>query len=393
MKKILTITFIGVLTLAASCAKQDTVYKEYLKEGGYIYPAKAINASVEKGYQRITLKWEAPMDPSLRTAKVFWDNRTQSRDFNYADYPAGKLEATIDNLEDRSYTFEIVNFDEAGNKSLATERTTAPFGESWLVSHAERSVTSAKMDGEDAVILMTKSTDEMTATHFRYKNAAGQWIEGPTMLPADREIRLPGAQKGKYFEYRSSYKPADGMDEVASVSWTKSPEPILYPLDTKGWKVSVTTDQEYSSYTADKIFDGNASSSGRWHSSRSSSDAKKFPKVLTVDTGAEEGKENTFSSFVMNLSPSGSTYHYIREIAVYIGDKPFDPDDADYAQNYGTPVFEGTVNRNDNDPEIAISPAKAGRYFAIVFKNSYHNSGYIDLWELVPYGYIPSEAE
>ena len=36
------------------------------------------------------------MDPSLRTAKVFWDNRTQSRDFNYADYPAGKLEATID---------------------------------------------------------------------------------------------------------------------------------------------------------------------------------------------------------------------------------------------------------------------------------------------------------
>ena len=58
-----------------------------------------------------------------------------------------------------------------------------------------------------------------------------------------------------------------------------------------------------------------------------------------------------------------------------------------------TPVFEGTVNRNDNDPEIAISPAKAGRYFAIVFKNSYHNSGYIDLWELVPYGYIPSEAE
>ena len=121
MKKILTITFFGVLTLAASCAKQDTVYKEYLKEGGYIYPAKAINASVEKGYQRITLKWEAPMDPSLRTAKVFWDNRTQSRDFNYADYPAGKLEATIDNLEDRSYTFEIVNFDEAGNKSLATD--------------------------------------------------------------------------------------------------------------------------------------------------------------------------------------------------------------------------------------------------------------------------------
>ena len=232
-------------------------------------------------------------DPSIRTAKLFWDSYTFEKEFNYADYPDGVVQAVIDGLEDRSYTFEIVNFDEAGNKSLATELTTAPFGESWLVSHAERSVTSAKMDGEDAVILMTKSTDEMTATHFRYKNAAGQWIEGPTMLPADREIRLPGAQKGKYFEYRSSYKPADGMDEVASVSWTKSPEPILYPLDTKGWKVSVTTDQEYSSYTADKIFDGIASSSNRWHSARSGAAAKAFPKILSIDTAAEEGQEST----------------------------------------------------------------------------------------------------
>ena len=249
------------------------------------------------------------------------------------------------------------------------------------------------MDGEDAVILMTKSTDEMTATHFRYKNAAGQWIEGPTMLPADREIRLPGAQKGKYFEYRSSYKPADGTDEVASVSWTKSPEPILYPLDTKGWKVSVTTDQEYSSYTADKIFDGIASSSNRWHSARSGAAAKAFPKILSIDTAAEEGKESTFSNFTMQLSPSGSAYHYIREIAVYIGNKPFDPNDANYAENFGKPIYEGTINRNENEPEVAVKPAQSGRYFAIVFKNSYHNSGYIDLWELVPYGYIPSEAE
>ena len=95
----------------------------------------------------------------------------------------------------------------------------------------------------------------------------------------------------------------------------------------------------------------------------------------------------------MQLSPSGSAYHYIREIAVYLGNKPFDPNDANYAENFGKPIYEGTINRNENEPEVAVKPAQSGRYFAIVFKNSYHNSGYIDLWELVPYGYIPSEAE
>ena len=147
MKKVFYIfTALTLALAAASCAKQDTVYKEWVKEGGYIYPAKPLNVEVQQGYKRIVVQWTLPMDPSIRTAKLFWDNYTFEREFNYADYPGGVVKTVIDGLEDRSYTFDIVNYDAEGNRSLVSEITTSPFAESWLVSHAERTIVSSEMD-------------------------------------------------------------------------------------------------------------------------------------------------------------------------------------------------------------------------------------------------------
>ena len=62
----------------------------------------------------------------------------------------------INGLEDRAYTFDVVNFDDKGNRSLAQELSVTPFGNNWLLSHTERSVANAVMDGNDARINMTK---------------------------------------------------------------------------------------------------------------------------------------------------------------------------------------------------------------------------------------------
>ena len=98
MKKIYIILISLLALVAASCAKQDTVYKEFIKDGGLIYPAKPLNITAERGYQRIVLKWDIPMDPSIRTAKLFWDSRTQSMDFDCSAYPDGKVSVVIPTL-------------------------------------------------------------------------------------------------------------------------------------------------------------------------------------------------------------------------------------------------------------------------------------------------------
>ena len=392
MKRYLIILVAAVAALAASCGKQDTVYKQYVKNGGYIYPAKPINVTATAGYQRVILNWEAPMDPSLRTAKVFWNSNKESREFNYADYPEGKLKTIIEDLEDRAYTFNVVNYDAAGNKSLTVEVSITPFGDSWLVSHAERSIVSARMDAENenAVITMTKSTDEMVATKFRYTTQDGEEVEySKYMEPEDREISLPRAMKGKKFAFKSGYLPEGGIDTVWTASWQESLDGITYQLDPSTWTIEATTGQVQGTYTPDKVFDGQTTGSGHYESSNNTTLRKIFPKILTIDTGAEGENGYALSGFSFFMNPAAATsLRYIRNVEVFVGDSPYDPDaTAEEVAGWGDPFHTQTFNRNDVEQAMNFRITKTGRYIALVFPNSFDTNGRITLWELVPYGY------
>ena len=390
MKKIFSIVFFSVLLF--SCGRQDTVYKEFVKEGGYIYPAKPIELTASSGYQRIFLEWMAPMDPSIRTTKLFWDNYTDSLVFSISDYKDGSLMAEVAGLDDRSYTFDVVNYDAAGHRSLAAEITTTPFGESWLLSHSERSFVSAEMDGDHALVKMGKSTDEMVATKFRYVTDSGETVESDYMKADEVEFSLPNALKGSHLAYKSAFLPGNGIDTVWVTSWTPCEMPIVYPLPVEGWTVTVTNGQVLEPYTCDKILDGIVAMDNRWHSARSGVN-KVFPKILSIDTGCPAGGEYVFTRFAFYLNPGGNTYRYIRDMKVYVGNEPYDPNDKAAQDNYGTPAISVTLTRTEAVQAFSPKVPPSGRYWALLFSNSYNTNGLIDLWEVVPYGYLVSEAE
>ena len=386
---------VGVAVALFSCGGQDEIYKEWVKKGGYDYPAKAVNLSSVIGYKSVIINWEKPMDPAVTTATLFWDNYASSQSIDYADYSDGKVSMEVGNLEDRSYTFDIVNYDAVGNKSLAAEITVSPYGDSWMVSRSERTVTSARMDGRDAKIVMSKATDEMIATRFRYKNLQDEWVECETILkPGENEVTFPNALRGKRFEYSSSFCPAAGKDTVWS-HWTKSVDGISYALDGKRWNVAVTKNQYFGINVADNIFDGNKDLSAfSWHSSKSDATKNIFPKILSVDTQKAFGEEYSFTRFEFYEHPDQPTLRYIKDIVIYVGSTYYDPDDNDYLNHYGIPFIGTQFSTEGKVSTASATQGASGRYFSIVFKNSWNTKdGFIDLWELVPYGYIPSQAD
>lgn len=386
---------VGVAVALFSCGGQDEIYKEWVKKGGYDYPAKAVNLSSVIGYKSVIINWEKPMDPAVTTATLFWDNYASSQSIDYADYSDGKVSMGVGNLEDRSYTFDIVNYDAVGNKSLAAEITVSPYGDSWMVSRSERTVTSARMDGRDAKIVMSKATDEMVATRFRYKNLQDEWVECETILkPGENEVTFPNALRGKRFEYSSSFCPAAGKDTVWS-HWTKSVDGISYALDGKRWNVAVTKNQYFGINVADNIFDGNKDLSAfSWHSSKSDATKNIFPKILSVDTQKAFGEEYSFTRFEFYEHPDQPTLRYIKDIVIYVGSTYYDPDDNDYLNHYGIPFIGTQFSTEGKVSTASATQGASGRYFSIVFKNSWNTKdGFIDLWELVPYGYIPSQAD
>ena len=375
----------AILGSVVSCTSQDDIYKEFIKDGGYIYPAKAANITSETGFQKVTLFWPVPKDPSLRSARVYWDNYTDSLDLNYSDF-SDTVSVTITNLADRSYTFDIVNFDKLGNKSIAAEKSATPYGMNWLSTHEERQFKHAWVDGTTATVQLTESTSEMVATKFRYKNLDGEWVEfGPRMTPREVNFKLPNAMRGKYFEFSSGFLPSDGRD-TAWMEWTKSSYPIVYPLDTKDWTVTATTGGTMGENTPDKIFDGIADANHRWHSTAGNN----FPKILSIDTNCEAGKEPTYKTFSMARNPT-MNLRYIQWFQIFTGNTPFNPDEKNFASAFGTPICSSQLYWGDN-PGSRNCTMESGRYIAIVFTNSRNNQGYLDLWELTVWGYIEADA-
>lgn len=393
-KFLFSIVFCVAGLIFVSCGSQDDIYQEWVKKGGYDYPAKALNLSYTLGYQRVMLHWEKPSDPSVKTCKLFWNNGQDSQEFDYSDYPDGIIETIVDNLEDRSYSFDVVNYDSDGNKSLSEEIIASPYGDGWLSSRTERSVTSAMSNGNDASIKFTRATDEMIATKIRYKNHSDEWVELETqLLPGINEIVLPDAQKGKYFEYASCYQPKGGMDAVWR-KWTKSKDAISYALNGSRWSKSATKNQTLEGTSLEYIFDGQINAGSRWHSSKNDDIKAVFPKIISFDTGVTAGDEYCFTAFDLCLNTTSSNLRYIRDVVFYVGANEYDPNTADYLNDFGIPFITEFVNNTSPVYTVSANSGMKGRYLSLVFLSSWNTAdGYIDLWELIPYGYIPSQAD
>ena len=379
-----------------SCRKQDDIYKEYVKVGGYVYPAKPIEESYTQGYKRVILHWTRPLDPAVKSAKVFWENYTDSIDVDYSKFPDGKVSVSIGNLEERTYSFDIVNYDSSHHASLATEVTAAPYGDFWLSSNSERVLKSARMlEGKDsAMVVLSKSTDLMISTKFRYVDNQNNTVELDELLLPDRDtIYFPHPKKGKKFSFSSAFCPVAGADTVYN-RWTNTESGIEYKLDVSGWVATVTKNQTQSTNTVDKIFDGiYNSTSKRWQSTTNATYRKVFPKIITVDTGTAPGAEYSFSSLDFYQHPTTKGSRWIKNVFVYVTDEPLNPDTTEsYEELLGEPYWKSTFVQDQAVTTMSLVNApRSGRYFSIIFTNSYSSSNYLDLWELMPYGCLASE--
>lgn len=399
-KTIITLTFAtaALLSLLSSCYKQDDIYKQFVVTGGLVYPAMPINLESQAGYKRIILSWDKPMDPAVKTAKVFWENYTKSsEELKYSDYPDGHVEISIPNLDERAYTFDIKNYDANGNISLAAEITVSPYGDFWLSALSERKVTYARMGEEsNAMVVMSPSTDQMVSTSLRYVNAEGKLVEIAEPLSVEEDtIRLSDAMKGKRFQHRSCFRPEKGADVVWS-EWVTSTGAMEYQIPTSTFTVTATSNQVQGAYTPDKIFDGVCDvAANRYYASTSSSYRTKFPKVLAIDMNLEAGDAYSVTSFDIYQHPTTSSSRYLKNYYIFFGDEPFDPNDSKCIseETFGPYSLKALAPRTDAKYSNTIKERNTGRYMAFVFADSYSGSSYNDLWELVLYGFKPSEAE
>lgn len=211
------LALLGGLTVLSSCDSMDESYKGYLEGGEIVYRAKAKELIASPGHHRVKLEWQLEYPTQVVKCEVCTGDKVLAvLPVKYDDLV--KMECTIDNLEEQTYTFSVYSFDAQGNRSIKTDVIVDVYGERYIASlRAERSVEEVlrKADTPSDVMIMlpASSSTKLTGTDFTYKSTSNK-EETIHLLPTQNTIEIADVAADSYFILQDSWKPvANAIDE------------------------------------------------------------------------------------------------------------------------------------------------------------------------------------
>jgi hypothetical protein len=185
------LVLLAMVAMLLSCGKMDATYREFLKDGEYFYPGRADSLRAHPGDGRIQLSWLKAADPSVTTAKIYWNTRQDSAVIPL-DRLAGSdtMRVIIENLEENSYTFEVFTQDGNGNISVRSEVLGEVYGDAYRGSLLHRAIQGISFSHENGSLTVAWAPAEETAIRdsITYKLANGEMrIQA---VPVDEDTTL-----------------------------------------------------------------------------------------------------------------------------------------------------------------------------------------------------------
>jgi len=210
MKTISSYLIVLFITLSVftACKKMDSKYNQYVVPGGLIYPQQISNPYAQPGHNRIKISWLRGVDPTVVKAKIFWNNYADSVEINIPAI-ADTISTMIENLPEKSYSFEIKTYDNLGNSSVPVEIIRSVYGNLYQSLLLSRNVRSNIIDANGIVTIIWGDADITLGAYssdFTYTNIAGVLktvrakMKQPSSVISDYKV-------GTTYKYRTLYLP------------------------------------------------------------------------------------------------------------------------------------------------------------------------------------------
>lgn len=187
-----------------SCGNMDDTYKQFIVPEGVVYTQKTKNAKAFSGFKRIKLTWLKPVDPNVIKTRIYWNNYTDSVEFNT---PTGIDTINyILNIPEGFYSFYLKNWDADGNSSVPVEVQARSYGELFMESLTNRSIKNALIS-QNKLNIRWNDADLYNGSigqEFYYIDNAGN--EKKLFLPASESSTILSDYKtGTDLKYRTLF--------------------------------------------------------------------------------------------------------------------------------------------------------------------------------------------
>ena len=272
---------ITVLVLGTSCKKMDSTYKDFVVPQGITYPGKATDPMVYVGRNRVKISWLRGTDPTVVSAKIFWDNFLDSTEVKIPEQ-GDTISTIIDDLPEKPYTFIIKTYDGKGNMSVPVELLSGTYGDQYQASLLNRPVSALVLTDSGEIHMEWGSADISNgaiATEVSYTDVDG--VQQLARFPIDATASVvQNIKPGTDIEHRTIFIP----DSLAiDTFYTDYMHDSLVLLDNSNWQViDYSTAHPGDENIVEHVIDGDPST--RWHTWV---DHSAYPHFVTVDMGIE----------------------------------------------------------------------------------------------------------
>ncbi|WP_299060045.1 DUF4998 domain-containing protein [uncultured Polaribacter sp.] len=215
IKKIISHIFLFSILLIginACDALDEDAYKVYTDGGEIQYRGKFDSVQIFPGRNRVQLSAIVNSDPRVTSYRVYWGNRSDSAVFPIQKSQiATKISQIIENLDENTYNFEVLTFDDQGNSSIPVFSIGKVFGSNYEAILLNRSlVKQAYQPADNSAVVQFAPIDTTSGiidSELEYTD--NQNVTKTFKISADSldDLILENFDLGNTFKYRSSYVP------------------------------------------------------------------------------------------------------------------------------------------------------------------------------------------
>lgn len=374
MKRIYSLAILVVFILSVtSCEDFMDIHKEYIEGGEIIYAPKPDSVNFIAGKGRVLFNCRTYNAPNVRSIDVYWNDGLDSLIIP-VELKTGydSISVILDNLEEKSYTFNIQATDNFGHKSLFMTDFGTSYGDTYQATLNDRLVESLTLSDQEGTIKWYYAPQYLVRSEVRYvkKNGSQAIVKVPS---TDDLVQLPDVKPGSTFEYRSLYIPEEVAIDTFATAWKEyeTPFPAEYKYDRSSWEVlsvSEVSTSEGGGMAA--LIDGDLST--YWQSAYEGGDAP-LPHWAVIDM---QTPKNISRVELYRRTGNKDT----KSIELYVSDHP-DANAAGWIQ-IGTVVFE---EGDSSSITIPGSIDMKGRYLKLLLSDS-NREPYTSVAEVYVYG-------
>ncbi len=375
MKRIYSLAILAASILSfTSCEDFMDIHEEYIEGGEIIYAPKPDSVSFIAGKGRVLFNCRTYNAPNVRSIDVYWNDGLDSLIIP-VELKTGydSISVILDNLEEKSYTFNIQTTDNFGHKSLFMTDFGTSYGDTYQATLNDRLIDSLSLSDQEGTIKWYYAPQYLVRSEVRYVKKDGS--QAIAKVPStDDLVLLPDVKSGSTFEYRSLYIPEAAAIDTFATAWKEyeTPFPTEYKYDRSLWKVLSVSDVSTSEGGGmDALIDDDLRT--YWQSAYEGGDAP-LPHwaVIDMQTPKKISKVELY-----RRTGNKDT----KSIELYVSEHP-EAETADWIK-IGTAVFDEGDSSSITLPET-IGAGK-GRYLKLLLPDS-NREPYTSVAEVYVYG-------